>query len=50
MEHNWYETTVTASIPHRIVSVVDWASDSPMPMRVIEEGECGLLMVPVVRT
>ncbi|KIJ06770.1 hypothetical protein PAXINDRAFT_91495, partial [Paxillus involutus ATCC 200175] len=32
MEHNWYETTVTASLPHRIVSVVDWASDSPMPL------------------
>ncbi|KAH0835577.1 extracellular elastinolytic metallo proteinase [Lanmaoa asiatica] len=31
MEHNWYETTVTTSIPHHIVSVVDWASDSPMP-------------------
>ncbi|KAG1796395.1 Fungalysin metallopeptidase-domain-containing protein [Suillus plorans] len=32
MEHNWYETTVSASLPHRIVSVVDWASDSPMPL------------------
>ncbi|KAG9312510.1 Fungalysin metallopeptidase-domain-containing protein [Chiua virens] len=41
MEHNWYETTVTTSIPHRIVSVVDWASDSPTPMPVFE-GECGL--------
>ena len=40
MEHNWYETAITASIPHRIVSVVDWASDSPMPMPVIH-GECG---------
>ncbi|KAF8551073.1 hypothetical protein OG21DRAFT_1418633 [Imleria badia] len=42
MEHNWYETTVTTSTPHRIVSVVDWASDSPMPMPIIEEGECRL--------
>ncbi|KIJ05943.1 hypothetical protein PAXINDRAFT_20833, partial [Paxillus involutus ATCC 200175] len=40
MEHNWYETTVTASLPHRIVSVVDWTSDSPIPLPVAsEEGE-----------
>ncbi|KIJ07998.1 hypothetical protein PAXINDRAFT_173145, partial [Paxillus involutus ATCC 200175] len=40
MEHNWYETTVTASLPHRIVSVVDWTSDSPMPLPVAtEEGK-----------
>ncbi|KAG1764444.1 Fungalysin metallopeptidase-domain-containing protein [Suillus occidentalis] len=32
MENNWYEATVSASLPHRIVSVVDWASDSPMPL------------------
>ncbi|KAG1744942.1 Fungalysin metallopeptidase-domain-containing protein [Suillus paluster] len=32
MENNWYEATVSASVPHRIVSVVDWASDSPMPL------------------
>ncbi|KIJ09025.1 hypothetical protein PAXINDRAFT_172660, partial [Paxillus involutus ATCC 200175] len=37
MEHNWYETTVTASFPHRIVGVVDWASDSPMPLPVATE-------------
>ncbi|KIJ13559.1 hypothetical protein PAXINDRAFT_13522 [Paxillus involutus ATCC 200175] len=40
MEHNSYETTVTASFPHRIEGVVDWASDSPMPLPVAtEEGE-----------
>ncbi|KIJ10160.1 hypothetical protein PAXINDRAFT_16814 [Paxillus involutus ATCC 200175] len=40
MEHNWYETTVTASLPHRIVDVVDWASASPMPLSVAtEKGE-----------
>lgn len=32
MENNWYEATVSASLPHRIVSAVDWASDSPMPL------------------
>jgi len=32
MEDNWYEAAVTADAPHRIVSVVDWASDSPMPV------------------
>src|SRR6267154_3670282 len=32
MEDNWYEATVSASLPHRIISVVDWASDSPMPL------------------
>ncbi|KAI6127150.1 extracellular elastinolytic metallo proteinase [Pisolithus sp. B1] len=31
MQDNWYEATVTAALPHRIISVVDWASDSPMP-------------------
>lgn len=33
MEDNWYEAAVTNTAPHRIVSVVDWASDSPMPVR-----------------
>ncbi|KAH7930733.1 hypothetical protein BV22DRAFT_1028180 [Leucogyrophana mollusca] len=32
MQDNWYEATVSARAPHRIVSVVDWASDSPMPL------------------
>ncbi|KAF9446319.1 extracellular elastinolytic metallo proteinase [Macrolepiota fuliginosa MF-IS2] len=32
MEDNWYESAVTAAAPHRIVSVVDWASDSPIPI------------------
>ncbi|OCH85090.1 hypothetical protein OBBRIDRAFT_763453, partial [Obba rivulosa] len=31
MEDNWYEAAVTFAAPHRIISVVDWASDSPMP-------------------
>lgn len=31
MQDNWYETTVSASAPHDIVSVVDWASDAPFP-------------------
>lgn len=30
MQDNWYEAAVSTSTPHRIVSVVDWASDSPM--------------------
>ncbi|TFK51601.1 hypothetical protein OE88DRAFT_1659712 [Heliocybe sulcata] len=29
MKDNWYEAAVSAKAPHRIVSVVDWASDSP---------------------
>ncbi|KAL4244438.1 Extracellular metalloproteinase [Abortiporus biennis] len=32
MKDNWYEAAVTAYPPHRIVSVVDWASDSPLPV------------------
>jgi extracellular elastinolytic metalloproteinase len=31
MQDNWYEASVSASAPHRIISVVDWASDSPIP-------------------
>ncbi|CAL1702728.1 unnamed protein product [Somion occarium] len=31
MQDNWYEAAVTVTEPHRIVSVVDWASDSPIP-------------------
>lgn len=31
MQDNWYEAAVSAEAPHRIISVVDWASDSPMP-------------------
>ncbi|KIJ19684.1 hypothetical protein PAXINDRAFT_8169 [Paxillus involutus ATCC 200175] len=42
MEHNWYKTTVTASLPHRIVRGVDWASDSPMPSPVATEEETEL--------
>jgi extracellular elastinolytic metalloproteinase len=29
MQYNWYEAAVSANAPHRIISVVDWASDSP---------------------
>ncbi|THH26461.1 hypothetical protein EUX98_g7729 [Antrodiella citrinella] len=32
MQDNWYETAVSVMPPHRIISVVDWASDSPMPV------------------
>ncbi|KIJ07218.1 hypothetical protein PAXINDRAFT_19584 [Paxillus involutus ATCC 200175] len=42
MEHNWYETTVTGSLPHRIVDVVDRASDSPMALPVATEEEAEL--------
>jgi hypothetical protein len=31
MQDNWYEVAVSADHPHRIISVVDWASDSPIP-------------------
>ena len=46
MEHNWYETTVTTSIPHRIIGVVDWASDSPTPIPFVGEDECGFIPDP----
>lgn len=32
MQDNWYEASVTAHAPHKIVSVVDWASDSVIPV------------------
>jgi extracellular elastinolytic metalloproteinase len=31
MQDNWYEVAVSAAAPHRIISVVDWASDAPIP-------------------
>lgn len=31
MRDNWYEAAVSAIAPHRIISVVDWASDAPAP-------------------
>lgn len=33
MQDNWYEAAVSHAAPHRVVSVVDWASDSPMPVQ-----------------
>ncbi|KAJ7207957.1 extracellular elastinolytic metallo proteinase, partial [Mycena pura] len=32
MVDNWYEAAVSATAPHRIVSVVDWASDAVAPI------------------
>nr|GAT56412.1 elastinolytic metalloproteinase Mep [Mycena chlorophos] len=34
MQDNWYEAAVSAFPPHRIVSVVDWASDAAVPVPV----------------
>ncbi|GLB42670.1 putative peptidase M36 family protein [Lyophyllum shimeji] len=31
MQDNWYEAAVSVVAPHRIISVVDWASDAPIP-------------------
>ncbi|KAI9439256.1 extracellular elastinolytic metallo proteinase [Lactarius indigo] len=31
MQDNWYEAVISRQIPHRILSVVDWASDAPIP-------------------
>ncbi len=31
MHDNWYEAVVSRQAPHRILSVVDWASDAPAP-------------------
>lgn len=36
MQDNWYEAAVSALPPHTVISVVDWASDSPMPVRLPE--------------
>ncbi len=33
MQDNWYEAIVSRQVPHRILSVVDWASDSPVPSK-----------------
>ncbi|THV02027.1 hypothetical protein K435DRAFT_654195 [Dendrothele bispora CBS 962.96] len=32
MQNNWYEASVSAIAPHRIISVVDWASNALIPM------------------
>jgi len=32
MEDNWYDATVSVNAPYRIISVTDWASDSPIPV------------------
>ncbi|KAJ7912533.1 Fungalysin metallopeptidase-domain-containing protein [Mycena leptocephala] len=32
MQDNWYEAAVSGVAPYRIVSVVDWASDAPVPI------------------
>jgi extracellular elastinolytic metalloproteinase len=32
MQDNWYETAVSVSAPHKIISVVDWASDASIPI------------------
>jgi len=31
MQDNWYEAVISRQVPHRILSVVDWAADSPIP-------------------
>jgi extracellular elastinolytic metalloproteinase len=31
MQNNWYDAAVSATLPHKIVSVVDWASDAALP-------------------
>jgi len=33
MQDNWYEATIDALSPESIISVVDWASDSSIPIR-----------------
>ncbi|KAF9524809.1 extracellular elastinolytic metallo proteinase [Crepidotus variabilis] len=39
MQDNWYETSVSASAPHNIISVVDWASDSYVPIPKVPDFE-----------
>lgn len=36
MQDNWYEAIVSRQAPHRILSVVDWASDAPPPKEPTE--------------
>jgi extracellular elastinolytic metalloproteinase len=31
MQDNWYETAISVVPPYGIISVIDWASDSPLP-------------------
>jgi extracellular elastinolytic metalloproteinase len=39
MQDNWYEAVVSRQAPHRILSVVDWASDAPTPKEPEPEPE-----------
>ena len=32
MQDNWYEAAISASALHKIISVVDWASDASIPI------------------
>ncbi|KAL1942240.1 hypothetical protein VTO73DRAFT_6304 [Trametes versicolor] len=41
MKDNWYEAAVSAEAPHRIISVVDWASDSPVPVAPVPKDSEG---------
>jgi extracellular elastinolytic metalloproteinase len=38
MKDNWYEAAVSAHAPHKIISVVDWASDAYAPIPRKERG------------
>ena len=38
MKDNWYEAAVSAHSPHKIISVVDWASDAHAPIPRKERG------------
>ena len=38
MKDNWYEAAVSANSPHKIISVVDWASDAHAPVPGKDKG------------
>jgi extracellular elastinolytic metalloproteinase len=38
MKDNWYEAAVSANSPHKIISVVDWASDAHAPIPRKDKG------------
>jgi extracellular elastinolytic metalloproteinase len=38
MKDNWYEAAVSAHSPHKIISVVDWASDAHAPIPGKDKG------------
>ncbi|KAK0502306.1 Fungalysin metallopeptidase-domain-containing protein [Armillaria luteobubalina] len=45
MQDNWYDAAVSATSPHRIISVVDWVSDAPIPTPEPTTSSVGVRMI-----